>query len=251
MRLPDFLIIGAARCGTTSLCENLKCHPQIYLPVSLRPEPHFFLKDHEYRKGLAYYSSKYFKDVPEDVLAGEKSVSYIYQPYVAERIKTHLPDVKLICMLRNPIDRAYSSYQFTRANGLEDLPFDQAIRSEAERIAEPPSHFHAEVQPFAYIDRGRYHQQLERYLAVFPAGQLHVAILEDLCRDPENQLRKILEFLGAHADFVPPNLGEIFNPGNYGQQAMAQAERDYIYQQLKDDIQALSAMLGKSLDHWL
>lgn len=250
MRLPDFLIIGAARCGTTSLCENLKGHPQIYLPPSLRPEPHFFLKEQEYRKGLAYYSSKYFKDVPEDVLAGEKSVSYIYQPYVAERIKTHLPDVKLICMLRNPIDRAYSSYQFTRANGLEEMPFDQAIRSEAERIANPPSQFHAEVQPFAYIERGRYHRQLKRYLSAFPREQLYVGILEELVSDPEGRFRGILEFLGADAGFVAPNLSEIFNPGNYGQQVMAQAERDYIYQQLKDDIQALSALLGKSLDHW-
>ena len=172
MRLPDFLVIGAARSGTTSLYHYLKSHPQIYLPAKKHPEPHFFLKNNEYKKGIHYYSEKYFKNVNHDKKAGEISTSYLYQPYVAKRIKKHLPKVKLIAMLRNPIERSFSNYVFTYKNGLDSLSFEDAILQEKKRISNPETQFHSEIQPYAYMDRGRYYKQLMEYLKYFSPAEL-------------------------------------------------------------------------------
>lgn len=248
-RLPDFLVIGAARCGTTSLYEYLKSHPQIYLPPSKRPEPHFFLKENEFKKGIKYYSNKYFKDVDKNAVAGEISTSYIYQPYVAERIKKYLPRVKLIAILRNPIERAFSNYWVTYKNGIETLPFSQAIRQEKFRISNPESTFHAEVQPFAYIDRGRYYKQLKIYLKFFSRNQIHIAIFEDFINNTLVELKKIFTFLDVDTSYVPPNIGKKFNVGNYSN-AIDKKDREYIYNELKEDIDELSKLLKRDLRNW-
>lgn len=250
MRRPDFLIIGAARCGTTSLYECLKAHPQIYLPPDKRPEPHFFLREAEYRKGIEYYCRKYFDGVGDDLIAGEASTSYIYQPWVAPRIRKHLPDVKLIAMLRNPIDRAFSNYHVTRANGLEDLPFGEAIRREAQRIANPESSFHAEIQPFAYIDRGRYHKQLSLYRELFPPEQIHVTIFEDFMADTAAEIRSVLGFLGVGAADVVEQNHRKWNAADYNDERIAPADREYIRRELMDDMEKLSEFVQRDLSLW-
>jgi len=250
LRLPDFLIIGAGRCGTTSLSKYLAAHPQVYLPSKLRPEPHFFMKQAEYEKGLAYYSHRYFEGVPDDVRAGEKSVSYLFQPYVPDRIRTHLPWAKMVVMLRNPMDRAYSSYHFTCKNGLETMPFSEAIRAEPERIAHPASPEHAEIQPFTYIGRSRYAEQLRRYTAIFPPEQLHVALLDDFVADPQAEYRRVLAFLGVDIGFVPKTLGVTYNVTHYQGAEMTEADRAYLRDQLADDIADLSRLLGRDLSCW-
>jgi len=250
LRLPDFLIIGAGRSGTTSFAKYLAAHPQVYLPSKLRPEPHFFLKQAEYEKGLAYYSRTYFDGVPDDVMAGEKSVSYLFQPYCLPRIHEHLPWAKLIVMLRNPIDRAYSSYHFTCKNGLETIGFSEAIRTEAARVAAPASPEEAEIQPFAYIGRSRYAEQLRRCLAIFPAEQVHVALLEDFQADPEGTYRRVLEFLGVDTGFIPPTLGVTYNVTNYAGATMPEEDRAYLRAQLADDVRDLEGLLGRDLGFW-
>jgi hypothetical protein len=250
MRLPDFLIIGAARCGTTWLYECLKAHPEIYLPASKRPEPHFFMKQAEYARGLRYYSDRYFTDVGSALVAGEASTSYLYRPYVAPRIARHLPDVKLIVILRNPVDRAFSNYIVSRRNGLETLPFSRAIREEAARLAHPQSDFEREICPFAYIDRGRYHAQLACYLALFPRDRLHVLLFDDVVHEPAEVLRSTQAFLGVDPGFRPVQLPHRPNAADYEGDSPGAEDRSYILDRLADDPASLARWLGRDLSHW-
>src|SRR5436305_13662497 len=104
--LPNFLIIGAARSGTTTLYTHLKRHPDIYLPPRKRPEPHFFYKSAEYERGIGYYEERYFSACRNESAIGEASTSYVFGPTVPGRIRAALPDIKAICLLRNPVERA-------------------------------------------------------------------------------------------------------------------------------------------------
>lgn len=250
MSLPDFLVIGAARSGTTSLYHYLKSHPQVYLPAKKHPEPHFFLKNEEYKKGIDYYSNKYFKNVNHNKKAGEISTSYIYQPYVAKRIKKHLTNVKIIAMLRNPIERSFSNYVFTYNNGLDSLSFEEAILQEKERIANPGTQFHAEVQPYAYMDRGRYYKQLTEYLKLFSPDQIHIILFEDFIQKTLEELKKVFNFLGVDSTFTPPGIGKIYFNNNYDNFTFKKETRMYIYNELKDDIKQLSQWLNKDLSKW-
>ncbi|MDY7109710.1 MAG: sulfotransferase [Planctomycetota bacterium] len=250
MRLPDFLIVGAARCGTTWLYECLRRHPQVYLPPEKRPEPHFFLKNAEYERGLRYYSDRYFVGVGRDRIAGEASTSYLYHPSVAPRIAEHLPGVRLIAILRNPVDRAFSNYIVSSRNGFEPLGFSEAIRVEPERLAHPQSTFEREICPFAYIDRGRYSAQLARYLELFPGDRLHVALFDDLVAAPGETLRAAQAFLDVDPNVVPEELPPRLNAAAYDGAAIPPADRTYILDRLRDDLDALAAWLDRDLSHW-
>jgi Sulfotransferase family len=106
-RLPDFIIGGAPRSGTTWLYDALDRHPAVYMAKPVKPEPKFFLVDDLYAKGLPHYSATWFADVPAGRVAGEKSTDYLESTAAAERIARDLPQVRLVFILREPIDRAY------------------------------------------------------------------------------------------------------------------------------------------------
>ncbi len=108
-RLPEFVIGGAPRCGTTWLYRVLDRHPAIWLAKPVRPEPKFFLVDDEYDKGLDYYRSRWFSAVPDEKIAGEKSTNYLESTSAAERIAANLPEVRLVFLLREPSSRAFSN----------------------------------------------------------------------------------------------------------------------------------------------
>jgi len=250
MRLPDFLIIGAARCGTTWLYECLQAHRRLFLPAQKRPEPHFFLKEAEYARGIDYYSDRYFRGVPDALVAGEASTSYLYRPHVAARIARHLPDVKMIALLRNPIDRAFSNYMVSVHNNLETLPFPEAIRREPQRLARPRSPLAREICPQAYIDRGRYFAQLAVYLRHFRPDQLHVILFDDLVDRPAAVLGDFHRFLGVGADDLPADITEPRNAGDYRGAVVDADDRHYILNQLTDDLHSLARLLGRDLSHW-
>ena len=158
--LPNFFIIGSGRCGTSFLYECLRQHPQVYLKASKRPEPHFFLKDSEYVKGLAYYSKSYFSECQGKPAVGEASVNYLFFEKAAERIHDHFPEARLICMVRDPIDRIYSAYRKSVETGWEDLSFDEALEKEEERLKHPIDEYHRVFQPKYYTKKGFYHTLL-------------------------------------------------------------------------------------------
>lgn len=194
--LPNFLIGGVVSGGTSFLYSILKQHPEIYLPDEMRPEPSFFYKSWEYNKGLEYYSQRWFSNVPESAVAvGEKSANYLFGgARVARRIHSALPDVKLIFILRNPIERAWGNYRFTALEGLENLNFEEALKVEDQRAAEEPGIW-AEIQPHRYISRGFYAQQLKEFLTYFPRSQMLILKSELLSTDTENELRRVYKFL--------------------------------------------------------
>jgi hypothetical protein len=248
--LPNFLIIGAARSGTTSLYRYIQDHPDIYLPQAKRPEPHFFLKEEEYKKGLDYYSEKYFSQWSGEKAAGEASTSYLYQSHVARRIHKHLPEVRLIAILRNPVDRAYSNYWITVQNGLDDVSFEEAVGREGERINAPKSKFWEAVQPQAYLDRGYYFRQLNHYLEYFKREQLLILLFNDLRKSPGRVVREVFRFLEVDEGYVPHTLGIVNNKTATPYPPMDPNTRKRLIALFANENRRLSHMIGRDLSCW-
>lgn len=212
-RLPDFIIAGAPRSGTTWLYRLAQRHPQLAMAQPIVPEPKFFLVDELWKRGLDYYSSKWFEPLPAGRMLGEKSANYLESPVVAERIYRALPRVKLIFVLRNPVDRAYSNYLWSRQNGLEHETFERALALEEQRQREIPPHLRF-ARPHAYFSRGLYAEQLAPFLNRFPRERVLVLRHEILATCPERIAADFHRFLGVEEiSELAGGLG-IVNPAN-------------------------------------
>ena len=208
--LPNFLVIGAAKCGTTSLYHYLGQHPEVFMsPVK---EPRFFALeghpldfrgpgDERYRIGTATTLDAYrqlFEGVEDELAIGEASVLYQHHPNAAEAIARHIPDVKLIAVLRNPVDRAYSGFMVKLRDSIEPLDdFEQALQAESQRIAD------GWYYTWHYRDQGFYHRNLSRYFERFDRSRIRVYLYEDFNRDPEGTLTDVFRFLGVDDGFRP------------------------------------------------
>jgi sulfotransferase family protein len=199
--LPDFLIIGAQKAGTTALYAYLRRHPAITGP-SWKEVSYF---DRHFARGEAWYRGNFPNRVrSRGKLVGEASPSYVFHPLGPERVKALVPDARLVALLRNPVDRALSHYHHEVALGREPLSFEDALdaeeerlRGEEDRLTAYPSYFSRAWWSHAYKARGRYAEQLERWLAVFPREQLLILPSEDLGDEPERTHARVLDFLGA------------------------------------------------------
>lgn len=194
---PNFLVGGTAAGGTSFLSAILVQHPQIYLPKEMRPEPHYYYKSWEYEKGLSYYLSRWFQEVPDTAIAiGERSSSYLFGGNsVAEKIAADFPDMKFIFTLRNPIERTWANYRYTVLQGLEDLPFEDALEKEQQRVAGQAGMW-AEIQPYNYTGRGFYANQIKQYLDYFPRENIMLIKSELLSSQTDIELGKLYRFLG-------------------------------------------------------
>ena len=195
MRLPDFIIGGAPRAGTSWLYCLLDRHPDIYMAKPVAPEPKFFLVDDVYERGLAYYSRTWFAAAEGRALAGEKSADYLESAAAAERIAKDLPSVRLVFILREPAERAYSNYLWTKMNGLEREDFGSALALEAQRERELPEKWRF-TRPYSYFSRGLYADLLRPYLDRFAREQILVLKHEDIGAAPERLATRLHEFLG-------------------------------------------------------
>jgi hypothetical protein len=207
--LPDFLVIGAQKAGTTALYAYLRWHPGISGPSW--KEASFF--DRHYWRGEAWYRGHFPNPVRmwraerangRRLVVGEASPSYILHPLAPERVHSLVPDVRLVALLRDPIDRAHSHYQHEVVRGTETLPFEEALdaeegrlRGEVERMTADPAYFSHAWWNFTYLARGRYAEQLERWLAVFPREQLLIVASADLHDHPAETYGEILDFIGV------------------------------------------------------
>ena len=198
--LPDFLILGAQKAGTTALYAYLRWHPEITGPSF--KEVSFF--DRHYAKGERWYRAH--MPVRRRSLVGEASPSYLFHPLAPERVAGTLPGARLIALVRNPVDRAFSHYQHEVALGREPLSFEDAVdredermQGELERMLRDPSYFSLAWWNYTYIARGRYAEQLERWFAAFPREQLLVLFTEELSADTAATYRRVLDFLGVTA----------------------------------------------------
>lgn len=251
IELPTFLIIGAARSGTSTLYHLLQSSPDVYLRSSKRPEPHFFLKSDEYAKGFSWYLQRYFSNCRGRPARGEASTSYLCHEFVAQRIRIHLPDIKLIAILRNPVDRAYSNYWHSVKYGHETLTFDDAIENESQRQAEQTDALMREIQPFSYIERGFYAKQLKNYLKHVSSEQMLVVLLEDIVQRPSSALNKIARFLDIRPmreTRAPKNTHNASTPQNV---RMTTETRRRLVELFRDDVNQLSQLLNRDLNGWL
>jgi len=194
-RLPDFLIGGAARSGTTWLYHLLARHPQVFMAQPVRPEPKYFLVDELYARGLDYYSAMWFANVPPGCLAGEKTTYYLESAPARDRIHRDLPGVRLIFVLRDPVQRAYSNYAWSQQNGLEREDFRTALRLEQEREAALPAALRF-VRPNAYFSRGLYADLLGPYLELFGRAKVLCLRYEDIRERPSQLAGQLGQFLG-------------------------------------------------------
>ena len=200
--LPNFLIIGSQKAGTTSLYNVLRQHPEIYM--SETKEINFFFRDELWQRGVGYYAS-HFDDVPLAAKAwGEASPGYICHPEASERIKQVLPDARLILVVRNPIGRAYSQYWDNRRHLSEPHTFTEVIDQHLSDLYLPGVK--------GYFSRGTYMHYINKYLEHFGSGQLQVLVFEDLRSDPVGFYRRIFEFLNVDADFKAEDFAHAYNP---------------------------------------
>lgn len=274
MTLPNFLIIGAPKAGTTSLYEHFRAHPQIFMPRI--KEPRWFGYDGSGDRlkfpvqSLAEYEAL-FEGAADAIAIGEATPHYLLYPQAAERIHAAIPEARLIAALRNPVDRAHSIYEMNRRNkGVNaDLPFAAALAADPNL-------------------RESYAPHLARFFALFPAAQIRVILLEDLEARPGETLAELFGFLGVEPGFRPEM--KIANPGgaprnrllhsvlsnkrliaaardilpesliapfkalrsrNLEKRPLGAAERRAAAEIFREDIARTSALIGRDLSHWL
>lgn len=205
--LPDFVICGAQKGGTSSLFEWLSRHPCV-LPARVK-EVHYF--DKKSAAGAAVYRAEFplraalsaTRARHGAAVTGEATPSYLAHPAAAARMRALVPDARLIFLLRDPVDRAYSHYRMSARRGFEPLSFEDALDAEEGRLAGELARIEADAGAFSpalrhhgYALRGRYAAQLERFLAEYPADQMLVLPSEQVFRAPEAAWDRVLAFLG-------------------------------------------------------
>lgn len=249
--LPNFLIIGAARTGTTSLYQNLQSHSEIYLPKSKRPEPHFFFREASFAKGLDWYERTYFDAWAGEKAVGEASTSYFFGEETPTRIAESLPGCRFILMLRDPVQRAFSNYWHSVKAGLETLSFAEAIEAEDERTAALKGTDMGETRPFSYLARSRYGEQMARWLSVFGPEHFCVLLFDDYVRDTASCLRQIAHFLGVAEDgFAVAN--RFAENRSTPEEAMLDPELEArLRSYFAKDILTLQKQLGRDFSGWL
>jgi len=243
--LPDAVILGAMKSGTSSLHNYLVQHPGVVEP--LRKEVHYF--DMNFDRGEAWYRA-HFGRAGESGLNLDSSPYYLFHPAVPQRLAALLPEARLIVLLRDPVRRAYSHYWHERDKGRETLSFEDAVAAEAERLGDSQQRLadgtlerSPEHQHFSYLARGRYAEQLERWFAVVPRERFLVLRFEDLARDPLGVLNHALDFLGLPGAAAVSL--EARNTRRYPPMAEATAAR--LREHFEPHNRRLEALLGRPL----
>ena len=259
---PDYLIIGTKRGGTTSLAQWLLDHPDVrplYPAAEHRKGTYFF--DVNYSRGHQWYRSHFptgaahrlrSRNHASTPLIGDATPYYLHHPHAADRAREHAPNAKVIALLRNPVDRAYGHWAERSRNGIETLPFSEAIRAEAGRLAgeeqrmfDDPSYVSFAHQHYSYADQSRYARGLARWLDAYP-GQVLVLKSEDLYISPATTYAHVLNFL----DLASHDPAE-FVAWNYrSKDPIAPEDRLFLVDALAEDVAQLEALLGRSkLEH--
>ena len=202
---PNFFLVGAPKCGTTSMDQYLRQHPGVFIPE--RKEIHYFGSDLTYtcvRPDLNDYL-KYFRGVSDETAIGESSVFYMLSNRAAAEIADFAPEARIIAMLRNPVDVMYAMHSENLFNGNEDVEdFEEALALEDERRQGrhlPDYYFN--LESLFYRDVVKFAAQLERYLERFPRERIHVILFPDLKEDTPGTYRETCRFLEVDDGFAP------------------------------------------------
>jgi hypothetical protein len=214
------------------------------------PEPKFFLVDELWQRGLDYYSTTWFEPLPAGLMLGEKSANYLESPVVAERIYRALPWVKLVFVLRNPVDRAFSNYLWSRHNGLERETFERALALEKQRERVIPLHLRY-ARPHAYFSRGLYAEHLLPFLDRFPREQVLVLRHEVLATCPERIAADFHRFLGVpEIPELAVGLGMINRPKPSLPEPLPTPLRRQLVERYRAANARLSILLGANFSNW-
>lgn len=183
---PNFMCVGAAKAGTTWLHLCLESHPEIYVPN--RKEIHFFSYPYLYEKGMDWYES-FFQDVASETAIVDISVSYMNFPNVPEKIHAYNPDIRLLFVLRNPVQRAYSHYCMALRSG--------HVGHDIRKVLTPES---------PWVRAGFYFHHISQFLNYFSPEQIKVVFFDDMKNDPAAFLKDVYSFLEVDSSFVPPDM---------------------------------------------
>ena len=249
----DFIVVGAQKSGTTALHYFLRKHPQIALPE--RQELHFFDDDEIFSRPVDYdLLHQQFRPVAGSTLlrfatarqaiAGEVTPSYLYWKPAMERIWNYNRQIKLVILLRNPIDRAFAHWNMQRFKDREPLGFLDALKEEPRRIAQPLT---IESRRFAYVDRGFYSGQLERVFKFFPREQVHFVKFEDFRDRKQETLDGVFEFLGVKPLRRIRDKDRNIVPY---ERTITAEEREYLSEVFSAEITKLEQMLGWDCSDW-
>ncbi|WP_019500339.1 sulfotransferase domain-containing protein [Pseudanabaena sp. PCC 6802] len=195
----------------------------------------------------------FFPNYTNQPAVGEATPIYMYFPWIADRIKAYNPNMKLIVLLRHPVERAYSHYQMERARGWEWLPFPLAIRFEALRlrIAKIAEKYdkpeRSGLRTHSYSDRGFYARQIHHLLRYFPREQMLVLLNEDLQKHHHQTLKRVYQFLNVDSNIIPPEPERVLS-GNY--QPMSQRDRNYLLRLYDREVDTLAKFLELDLSDW-
>jgi Sulfotransferase domain len=253
--MPDFLVIGAARSGTTSLYRYLVRNPSI-AAASTKEIQYFSI--HHWR-GIKWYRAHFPTLTTAKIMTwrfgvtgqtGEATPYYLFHPLAAERIAEALPNVKLMIVLRNPIERAFSHYLHEVALGVENLSFEEAIdeeprrlEGEVERIASDPKYPGFKYQHFSYLSRGIYHDQLVRWFSLLPRERFLILESERFWKDPQAGYVAVLRFLG-----LPPiPLSEYPQHNKSESSRMSSGTKDRLLEFFAPHNERLYGILGEDL----
>lgn len=253
--LPDFLILGTQKAGTTSLFASLGEHPSLWIPTC--KECHYF--DQPWKPSWVYRSFFLLRTRRErlemglghPVQLGEATPYYLYHPRAPQRAFDLIPNAKLVVILRDPVQRAYSHYAHSQRRRYEPLSFEEALEQEEarthgeeERLARSAFARSDPHQRYTYFARGLYAQQLKRWMALFPQSQFHVEFSEDLFIEPERVVNRIETFLG-----VPCRTGLTFPKANAGgkRDKMSEATAASLRSRYAEANAELESLLGRSL----
>ena len=250
---PDFIVIGVQKSGTTSLYKYMVKHPHI--APAFEKEIHFF--DYKFNKGLDWYRLyfptviyKYFTEniFKHNIITGEATANYIFDLHAPRRISELLPKVKLIVLLRNPVDRAYSHYHHQVKAGREHLSFDDCVKTESERlkgeitkILADENYFGFNYRNFSYLLRGVYIDQLKRWFSYFTKDQILIIESENLFENPSVVVNNVFKFLGL-PKFTKMRFKK-YNSSVYTE--MDKSTREYLVNYFKPHNSRLYKFLGR------
>ncbi|RMH37649.1 MAG: sulfotransferase [Nitrospirae bacterium] len=211
----DFIIIGAQKAGTTTLFRLLNEHPQIHMP--LEKEAPFFTQNHACESNaLRNYLAETFGNAPENKLWGKATPSYLCDPSAARKIRKVLPHIKLIVILRDPIDRTFSHYLMSTRRRIESRNFSEVVQC----LIEDPALSQTRILPYSweaenscYLAWSEYGRLLKPYSDFISHGQLLILFMDELAHNPLSLLDKIMTFLGLETGFMPKNIGRRYHVG--------------------------------------
>ena len=248
--VPDFVVIGAPKCATTSLYSFLCSHPSV--EPALTKEIHYFDLPPKRGLGLLWYRHNFpITARMRGSITGEATTTYLLYPHAPALLRAAAPGARIIVMLRNPADRAYSDYHMQVRAGMEYMGFEDALAAEEarvgaerRRVASDPEHQWFYVPNYAYAGKGEYAAQLEPWLRLFGRDRVLVETAEDLGRDPAGVASRVAGFLGIDAGASPAMPGRL-NEGDYG--PMQGSTRRALAERFAPHNEKLYSLLGRDL----